>query len=602
MKYEFFKILNYRAICGPLKIDLKSRSLVPLIGLNECGKTTVLQAIFAFDHANDNEYEGRHIKDVVNLYTTRSAAPIISAGIRAPKTVWLSLTNQFLSDANKIIEMERGKLTAQVLTLAANKPALDNLTLKKARLTKWGESFSKLIEETGGAIEIDRNIATNKYLIPSISNEDANINDDFSHEIISRMPYILYNDDFQDRPPSSIEIVMDTTKVSNWQQIFANLFKKAATGHTLEETARVLDQRRRDSIVSDVQAVLNNTLAKAWRSFHLDHNKKVKIRLTLTPLIDDQPAILFISIVENIGENERFFQVVDRSKGFLWFYNFVMKTEFNPKNNYGQGQTIYLLDEPGSYLHSAAQTKLCEKLKSISINNGKVIYCTHSPHLLHPDSIPINDIHIVSKNSRKEISVSRLPEYKTTEERLIALQPIFEALQINGFQFAADGRPMLAVEGIYDKYAISLFLPNSDRFNILPCTSANSIVKNIQFLNAFRLDYVAIWDNDPEGRKEFERAKQAFGSGESYKFIKLPAEDSTNCRMEGMFDSSDLERIRKTLQMSDDATYETTMVSLFYAPEKEKTKIVESMSTHSRDKFNKLNLLIEKSMREKITS
>ena len=179
--------------------------------------------------------------------------------------------------------------------------------------------------------------------------------------------------------------------------------------------------------------------------------RPIQARLKLTK------TDLQIEIVENIGHVERFFKVVDRSKGFLWFYNFVMKLEFNPKLSASRKDTIYLLDEPGSYLHPAAQEKLCTKLKDISNKYGKVIFCTHSHHLLDPDQIPINSVLIVRKSANKSISVTPLPQYSTSGERLTALQPVFEALQISASEFIQDDLPVLAVEGIYDKYANKCF-------------------------------------------------------------------------------------------------------------------------------------------------
>ncbi len=71
MRYKKFIIRNYRAITGPLVIDLDKKSLVPIIGINESGKTTILHAIYAFDCFNDKFNEGgRHLEDTVNLYRT----------------------------------------------------------------------------------------------------------------------------------------------------------------------------------------------------------------------------------------------------------------------------------------------------------------------------------------------------------------------------------------------------------------------------------------------------------------------------------------------------------------------------------------------------
>ena len=74
MRYKNFKIKNYKAISKELTIDLSPR-LIPLIGINECGKTTILQAIFCFDEENDDLYEGSHISNRFNLYEPSDNGP-----------------------------------------------------------------------------------------------------------------------------------------------------------------------------------------------------------------------------------------------------------------------------------------------------------------------------------------------------------------------------------------------------------------------------------------------------------------------------------------------------------------------------------------------
>ena len=62
MRYKQFVINHYRAITGPLKIDVDKRTLTPIIGVNESGKTTILHAIFAFDYYNDGLNGGRRFQ------------------------------------------------------------------------------------------------------------------------------------------------------------------------------------------------------------------------------------------------------------------------------------------------------------------------------------------------------------------------------------------------------------------------------------------------------------------------------------------------------------------------------------------------------------
>jgi predicted ATP-dependent endonuclease of OLD family len=81
MQYRRFIIENYRAISGPLEVNVATSPLIPIIGINECGKTTILNAIFAFDYNNDGLNEGRHLRDTQNLYGTVVTNPKITAEI-----------------------------------------------------------------------------------------------------------------------------------------------------------------------------------------------------------------------------------------------------------------------------------------------------------------------------------------------------------------------------------------------------------------------------------------------------------------------------------------------------------------------------------------
>ena len=60
MKYKSFRIKDYKAI-KDLVIEVDKPKLTPIIGLNETGKSSILQAIFSFDYTNDNQYSGEFI-------------------------------------------------------------------------------------------------------------------------------------------------------------------------------------------------------------------------------------------------------------------------------------------------------------------------------------------------------------------------------------------------------------------------------------------------------------------------------------------------------------------------------------------------------------
>lgn len=95
--------------------------------------------------------------------------------------------------------------------------------------------------------------------------------------------------------------------------------------------------------------------------------------------------------------------------------------------------------------------------KNISNKDGKVIYCTHTHHLLDTKYIPTKYIYIVKKDKDKSIELKRMNEVKLDFKKNIELQPVYEALGIADWDFFTKSQKVLLVEGIHDKYALEIF-------------------------------------------------------------------------------------------------------------------------------------------------
>lgn len=572
MKYSNFIIRNYRAIKGPLNVNVKDRRLIPIVGINECGKTTILQAIYCFDYTNDKEYKGRHLDNIKNLYETVHEEGIIEAEISCTK-----------EELDKIIE--------DVIININKKYILKNNGQAFKRIDK-NDFLSKLKNLKDGKFKITRNLNTKFYNIDYLKNEDNEIQNVVSKYIIEReLPYILYNDDFTDRPESTIEIPEEEPEVlSGWLAIYERVCKAANKDFSLFKLAKITDNREKNSILSEIEKHLNNKLTEDWEKFSVDNNK-LKIKL------DVNNNQLNIQIKETIGGNDRFFDVVDRSKGFLWFYNFIMKVRFNAKANIKSGlekDTIFLLDEPGSYLHLNAQDKLCSNLKKISSEDGIVIYCTHSHHLLNPEYIPINNIHIVEKKPKKLVQLIPINEYRTNVEKKNALQPVYEALGLSPYEVVNENYKIISVEGIYDKYVIELFCNLDKNTIVFPGVSADSIKKNIAYFIAYRKKYVALWDNDNEGKKQYENAKQYYGEEESKKFKLLPKGNESKMRMENMFNEEDYKKLISFLDLPEKSNYENIMLKAYHS--ENKNKIINLLSDETKQRFQKLTDMINETL------
>jgi hypothetical protein len=559
---------------------------MPIIGINESGKTTILHAIFAFDYVNDDQNEdGRHLNDVENLYLTSRPVPEVAAEV---------------------------ELSVEELKYAIAKAQKESEPLKGELVKIWRQ------DDLPTKIVITRNLKTKKYGIESDKLGSSATQNLIARKLILQLPYILYFDDFRDKIPGKIEVteaLKDSS--SGWLAIVEQLFKYTDESYSVFALAG-LEDRQRKSVISKVERKLNETLTREWQRFKLDEREALRISLEFerervtgqtesnvlqsTPVASQAGTVnttpptgiserhyLKLEVVEIDGSGDQhFFFISDRSKGFYWFFNFVMKLEFNPKLVGGETDAIYLLDEPGSYLHAFAQRRLCQKLRQISQKNW-VAYCTHSHYLLDPETIPVNSIMVAEKDSNGAIKLTPLTNYQALgRDKRSALQPVLDALQIKPFALdLLSPQTTVITEGIYDYFALKLFYTNS-KISILPSVGADSIKYFISLLIAWGIDFRALWDNDPEGRRKFKEAAGYFGPEIERLNLRLLPGGSRGGRriMQSLFDGQDLARLREELGLANNCSFERTLHALFYSARK--NELVACMSQATARNFDEL--------------
>lgn len=512
---------------------------MPIIGVNECGKTTILHAIFAFDYCNDELNDaGRHLRDTDNLYVTSPKPAVVGAEISL-------LRYEFLA------------------------------CLKEVDLSFAGAS-QRYRSKRGlpSIFTIERNIRDDKYdiLIPALTNKD--LNDALAREILRKLPYILFFDDFRDSVAEKVEITKDEyDEFEGWLSIFEQLFKRTDRNYSVFKLAD-MEERQRKTVLSAVKRRLNETLTKEWQNFRLDSTDALQISIDFRQERGADGTVrnyLRLDIVEkDLAGNEHFFFISDRSKGFFWFFNFVMKLEFNPKVLPYSTEAIYLLDEPGSYLHASAQSKLCKKLKQLSESNT-VIYCTHSHYLLDPEVIPFSSIRVAEKATDGDVQLLSIHEHRgSILEKRSAFQPVVDALQIKPFLLDLTNRFVVIVEGICDFYAFDMFKGNRD-ISVLPSVGAESIAYYISLMIAWRIEYRALWDADPAGTKAKIKAIEKFGEAEAAgRFFDLSTASQTKSKiLQDLFAGADITKIKKGLELPLDTSFEKMMATMFYAPNRQ---------------------------------
>ena len=130
MKYVNFHIENYKAIES---VDLTvSRNVIPLIGINESGKTTILQAILAFDKSKDHLLDGVHLESK-NKYKTSSKS--------MPTIITASVVVSSSDEADEIINKSSLNTSGELYSWC-QKTMLSNKPIRITRNTSPDYSFN----------------------------------------------------------------------------------------------------------------------------------------------------------------------------------------------------------------------------------------------------------------------------------------------------------------------------------------------------------------------------------------------------------------------------------------------------------------------------
>ena len=537
MKYKKFRIKNYKAI-KDLTIELDNQNLVPIIGLNETGKSSILQAIFAFDCYNDKQYNGDFINfEYIKNKFENGQNPIIEAEIEninkneltgnAVDYIIEEKKEQFISESRYKNETSFNKSRYLSSIKEVLLPKIENIlcdikednilirrefsiNMNGVRDNKY-KIFNLKIEEFDETILVNGMYEENKKFY--ISKEE--IEQFIGETILNYLPHIIYIDDFRDNIPNKIG------KKHDWYLYIKEIFLKNNMDVNSFINSALSDK---GTMLEDIKYELNENLADLWDKMHENRIKEEFKTVEIDLKYENEEFQFLINDLREKRENGKprtvVFPVSMRSKGFQWFFNFFIKMKYNWKhiNNEEYG-SIILLDEPGVYLHTTFQTELIKILKELSKVN-KIFYTTHLENMVNPKVIKINQIHIAKRKNEKVLleRITKIEDNKNLGE----ITPIINALKINNFPLLHFNEKVIITEGMTDKIFLEM-LKEIDlldkNIKVIPGTGVSNLSTLIGLFIGITENYTVIFDNDDEGRKCFEKYKNEYGERESKKWI-----------------------------------------------------------------------------------
>jgi hypothetical protein len=218
-----------------------------------------------------------------------------------------------------------------------------------------------------------------------------------------------------------------------------------------------------------------------------------------------------------VSDGESRYAISERSLGFRWFFSFLLFTSFKHSK---QRKTIFVFDEPAANLHAKAQAELLTSFSKIASDGDRVIYSTHSHHMINPrwlsgayiventaldydteDSFGLSAIPTCIKATGYREFVSRYPN------RASYFQPVIEKLEYVSPEVVGVA-PYLIVEGISDYYALRLamrLLKQEFCFHLMPGVGAGTSGPLVSQLLGRGEKFAMLLDDDKAGRKEADR-------------------------------------------------------------------------------------------------
>lgn len=186
-----------------------------------------------------------------------------------------------------------------------------------------------------------------------------------------------------------------------------------------------------------------------------------------------------------------------RSKGFIWFFSFLVWFDSVKEQTETRSDLILLLDEPGLNLHGLAQADLLRYIDDLSTEH-QVIYTTHSPFMVRSERL--HQVRVVEDKKDEGTKISE----NVTSSDPATLFPLQAALGYDIAQNLFIGKRNLLVEGPADLMYLKFFdsaleakqrMTLRDDITVVPVGGLDKVATFVALLGASDLEIAVLHDS-----------------------------------------------------------------------------------------------------------
>jgi predicted ATPase len=491
MKYTKFTIKNYKGI-KHLDLDLNiqpDNKIYTLVGLNESGKTTMLEAI--------NDFECEVPEPQRHFLIPKSYAGGFTGSVIIQATLEFSQ-----EDKDKIRVFVKKNTQAKIILIDDRFIITREYSFDNSRPTGTKRTYTQFIATRENNRSVKVSLAEDiKSLVWNYMKESLFPEIIFYRDFLSKFPEKIYLQPNQNDPKEKeyLSIIEDVlTSINSSYNVKSSLLDRLTTPTDANRQAQ-------EAVENELGAKISKVVFNAWSKIQQVSKKEIVVKAS------QEGGRHYIKL--SVKEGHQTYAISERSLGFRWFFTFLLYTEFRKERIKTSGEILFLLDEPASNLHQTAQKSLLNTFKTIT-TKSRLIYTTHSHHLINPDWL--NSAYIIKNkgleykededfNSTKtEIEAYKYKQFVSSYPNQTSyFQPILDVLdyQPGLLEYVPN---VVITEGKFDWFIFKffkevVFSDNSQDYNFYPGHGASKLDLPIALYEAWGRKYIVILDSDKEG-------------------------------------------------------------------------------------------------------
>ena len=528
MRLKEIEAQNFKGI-EKINLSLESsprNNVFTLVGINESGKTTILEAMNSFEYN-----EEKQLSTISNAIIP-TPEEIIPVKDRTNFNGSIKIITTLLLEESDKVELR------EFLENNCNFILCENVDeIKIEQLYNYKNSKYEGTTQKWDLKLIGKPKGSRSKKLAELGEEERKKAVDM---LKTKMPKLLYF-------PSALfdlpdKIYLDPIPENDYKNRFYSLVVQDvldSLGGSLNIKEHLIDRIKsedkndRDNLKQVCLLMgrkLSQVILEEWSMVLTNKAKGISVE------IDKDQIGVFIEF--KIEGDDGYFHLSERSQGFRWFFVFLLLTQFRGYRKNEDKHIIFLFDEPAANLSQKAQKQLIKNLETIS-DKCTIIYTTHSQHLINPNwlegaYIVTNDAYDGGEEDYEAKNTNiRLYRYRQFvdqyPQRVSYFQPILDVLEYVPNELDMCNNAII-VEGKTDYYVLNYFfkviLKREDLY-LIPGMSCNNADTLISLYNGWGKNFIVLLDSDDAGKTSKKKYEDQFGAIVEGKIITLNDIDSS---------------------------------------------------------------------------